>query len=86
MSNVIRVSAASATGPVSGCIAGRLRTEGMVVVRAIGAAAVNQAVKAIILAGNYLTEERRNLAIDIEFCTLTVNEAEVTGIQFNLSL
>ncbi|HFQ94649.1 MAG TPA: stage V sporulation protein S, partial [Anaerolineae bacterium] len=55
--NVIKVSARSRTAAVAGAIAGVMREANRAEVQAIGAGAVNQAVKAIIIAKGYLAEE-----------------------------
>ena len=51
---IIKVAADSRTTAVAGAIAGMVRDGRMPVLRAIGAAAVNQAVKAVAIARGYL--------------------------------
>ncbi len=55
--NVIKVSANSRTAAVAGAIAGVMREHRYAEVQSIGAGAVNQAVKAIILAKGYLVND-----------------------------
>ncbi|HEX2993369.1 MAG TPA: stage V sporulation protein S [Anaerolineales bacterium] len=52
--NLIKVSATSRTAAVAGAIAGIVREQHRAEIQAIGAGAVNQAVKALILATGYL--------------------------------
>jgi stage V sporulation protein S len=52
--SIIKVSARSRTASVAGAIAGVVREAGRAEVQAIGAGAVNQAVKAIAIATGYL--------------------------------
>ena len=52
--NVIKVSARSRTAAVAGAIAGVMREVSRAEVQAIGAGAVNQALKAIVIADKYL--------------------------------
>ena len=52
--DVIKVSANSRSTAVAGAIAGVVRDHGHAEVQAIGASAVNQAVKAIAIANGYL--------------------------------
>ena len=52
--NMIKVSANSRTSAVAGAIAGVVREHKHAEVQAIGAGAVNQAVKALVLATGYL--------------------------------
>jgi stage V sporulation protein S len=53
---VLRVSGQSRPSAVAGAIAGAVRRQGRVEVQAIGAASVNQAVKAVAIALGYLDE------------------------------
>ncbi len=52
--DIIKVSATSRTSAVAGAIAGVVREHKRAEVQAIGAGAVNQAVKALVLATGYL--------------------------------
>jgi stage V sporulation protein S len=52
--DIIKVAAVSRPPAVAGAIAGVIRERGRVDVRAIGASAVNQAVKAVAIARGYL--------------------------------
>ena len=54
--DIIKVSAHSRTSAVAGAIAGVFREHGRAEVQAIGAGAVNQSVKALVLAISYLKE------------------------------
>jgi stage V sporulation protein S len=55
--DVIKVSANSRPPAVAGAIAGVIREHRYAEVQAIGAGAVNQAIKAVIIAGGYLKED-----------------------------
>ena len=59
--DVIKVSGTSRTSAVAGAIAGVFRDNKRAEVQAIGAGAVNQAVKAMILAKGYLKEDGYNI-------------------------
>src|SRR6188474_290581 len=65
--NLIKVSATSRTASVAGAIAGVVREHHRAEVQAIGAAAVNQAVKALILATGYLRNDGINVSCVPEF-------------------
>ena len=54
--DIIKVSARSRTSAVAGAIAGVFREHGRAEVQAIGAGAVNQSIKALVLAISYLKE------------------------------
>ena len=58
---IIKVAASSRTAAVAGAIAGAYRDQGFVEVQAIGAGAVNQAIKAIVIAKSYLAEEDKEI-------------------------
>lgn len=54
---IIKVKANSRTAAVAGAIAGVVREHKRAEVQAIGAGAVNQAIKALVLAKGYLAED-----------------------------
>lgn len=56
--NLIRIAATSSPHRVAGAIAHRMRVEMQAEVQAIGPVAVNQMVKAVILACSYLQVEQ----------------------------
>ncbi len=60
--DLVKVAANSRATSVAGAIAGIIREKGRVDVQAIGAGAVNQAIKAIAIARGYLELD----AIDID--------------------
>ena len=55
--DILKVSAKSRSTAVAGAIAGVIRESGRAEVQAIGAGAVNQAVKAVAIARGYLAED-----------------------------
>lgn len=73
--NVIKVSATSRTSAVAGAIAGVIREHKRAEVQAIGAGAVNQAVKAVVMAIGYL----KNDGMDI-VCVPQFVEVEIDGV------
>ena len=79
--NIIKVSAASRTSAVAGAIAGVVREHKHAEVQAIGAGAVNQAVKAIAIARGYLQEDGLHIVCLPEFTTVTIEGKERTAIR-----
>jgi len=71
---LIKVSATSRTSAVAGAIAGVVREHKRADVQAIGAGAVNQAVKALVLATGYL----KNDGIDV-ICSPEFVDVEIEG-------
>ena len=61
MAELIRVSATSRSTAVAGAIAGVMRQQRYAEVQAIGASAVNQAIKAIAIARGYLEQDTSTL-------------------------
>jgi stage V sporulation protein S len=79
---MIRVAANSRTAAVAGAIAGVVREHHRAEVQAIGAAAVNQAMKALILATGYLKSDGIFVTCVPEFAEVTINDQIRTAIKF----
>ena len=79
--NIIKVSARSRTAAVAGAIAGVMREVRRAEVQAIGAGAVNQAVKAIVIAKGYLAEEGVDIMCDPSFVEVNIDGQERTAIR-----
>jgi stage V sporulation protein S len=79
--NMIKVSANSRTAAVAGAIAGVIREHKYAEVQAIGAGAVNQAMKALALATGYLKGDGITIACTPQFVDLTVDEKVRTAIK-----
>ena len=85
MENFFRVSSASHSTSVAGAIANSVRDGKSVVLQAIGASAVNQAVKAIAIARDYLIDDHLDVVFVCEFVTLEVEGNERTAIRFHVN-
>ena len=79
--DMIRVSANSRSSAVAGAIAGIIREHKHAEVQAIGAGAVNQAMKALVLATGYLKEDGINVTCVPEFANIRINDQERTAIK-----
>jgi len=79
--DLIKVSATSRTAAVAGAIAGVIREHKHAEVQAIGAGAVNQAVKALVLATGYLKEDGINVVCTPEFADVTIEDKVRTAIK-----
>ena len=82
--NIIRVAGTSRTSAVAGAIAGVFRDNQRAVVQAIGAIAVNQAVKALALARGYLQEDGYEVMFFAEFVDVEIEEKTRTAIKFTV--
>jgi stage V sporulation protein S len=80
--DIIKVSATSRTAAVAGAIAGVIRENKHAEVQAIGAGAVNQAVKAAILAKGYLVNDGIDIVCIPEFVDVDIEGKIRTAIKF----
>jgi stage V sporulation protein S len=79
--DMIKVSANARTAAVAGAIAGVIREHHRVEVQAIGAGAVNQAVKALVLATGYLRNDGISVSCIPEFADVTIEDKVRTAIK-----
>lgn len=83
-SGVLAVGGGTPTRKLASSIAASCTKEGLnsVKIRGIGAAAVNQMVKATILAGTYLSQ--KGVGTEIKMCFKDVDN-NITAIEFELT-
>jgi stage V sporulation protein S len=79
--DIIKVKANSRTAAVAGAIAGVMREHKHAEVQAIGAGAVNQAVKALVLARGYLAEDGIPIVCMPEFVDVDIDGKIRTAIK-----
>jgi stage V sporulation protein S len=82
--DIIKVRGTSRTSAVAGAIAGVVREHRRAEVQAIGASAVNQAVKALALAKSYLAQDGINVIFIPEFVDVEIDEKIRTAIKFTV--
>ena len=82
---ILRVSSKSNPNKVAGAIAAEVKNSGNAEVEAIGAGAINQAVKAIAIARGFAAVSNIDLVCAPVFKTVIINEEELTGITFLVS-
>ena len=82
--NIIRVSSKSRSTAVAGAIAAVIRNMRKAEVQAIGAGAVNQAVKALAIAGTYLQDDQIRIVNSIYFVEIEIDGAERTAVRFSV--
>ena len=78
---VLKVSARSRPSAVAGAIAGVVREYGRAEVQAIGAGATNQAVKAVAIARDYLSETGIEAVCLPAFIDVTIENEDRTAIR-----
>lgn len=79
---VLKVSAQSKPKSVAGALAAVLREKGTAEVQAVGAGAVNQAVKAIAIARGYVAPNGIDLVSIPAFAEIMIEAEERTAIRF----
>ena len=84
--DIIKVKTNSRTAAVAGAIAGVFRDNQRAEVQAIGAGAVNQAVKAFILAKGYLAEDGYTVVCIPEFVDVDIEGKVRTAIRLVVEL
>jgi len=80
--DIIKVSAKSRSTAVAGAIAGVVREHGRAEVQAIGAGAVNQAIKATAIARGYLTLDGIEVVCVPSFTEVEIDGQERTALRF----
>jgi stage V sporulation protein S len=83
---MIKVSATSRTSAVAGAIAGIVREHHRAEIQAIGAGAVNQAIKALIVATGYLRLDGIYVSCVPEFADVTIDDKVRTAIKLVVEL
>ncbi|MCL4486557.1 MAG: stage V sporulation protein S [Chloroflexi bacterium] len=81
MVDTIKVSAKSRSTAVAGAIAGVIREHKHADVQAIGAGAVNQAIKAIAIAHGYLQQDGLDIVCVPAFVEVDVSGEERTAVK-----
>lgn len=81
MVTVLKVSSKSNPNSVAGAIAGVLKERGNTEIQAIGAGAVNQAIKAIAIARGFVAPSGFNLIFVPAFTDVLINNENKTAIK-----
>lgn len=82
--NYLRVSAGSNPQSVASAIAHALYETPTVRLRAVGASAVNQAVKAIAIASGYVAPRGMDLTCKPGFATIDSRDGQISAIVFKI--
>jgi stage V sporulation protein S len=84
MAELIKVSAQSRSTAVAGAIAGVMREQGYAEIQAIGASAINQAIKAVTIARSYLEQDNMDLAVVPSFTEVDIEGNERTAVRLSV--
>jgi stage V sporulation protein S len=82
--DIIKVAATSRSTAVAGAIAGVMREKGHIDVQAIGAGAVNQAIKAVAFARGYLELDGIEIVCVPSFVEVIIDGQERTAMRFSI--
>jgi len=80
--DVLKVSSKSNPNAVAGALAGAVREKGSAEIQAIGAGAVNQAVKAVAIARGFVAPGGIDLICVPAFTDIQIDGEERTAIKF----
>jgi stage V sporulation protein S len=78
---ILKVSSHSTPNSVAGAIAGVIREQEAVEVQAVGAGAVNQAIKSVVIARGFLAPVGIELVCIPSFVNITIGGEERTAIK-----
>ena len=80
--DILKVSAQSKPKSVAGALAAVMREKGSAEMQAVGAGAVNQAIKAIAIARGYVAPNGIDLVVIPAFAEIDIEGEERTAIKF----
>ena len=80
----LKVSAKSNPNAVAGALAAVLRERETAEVQAVGAGAINQAIKAVAIARNYLRGAKLDVVCAPSFVLVAIDESERTAISLQV--
>ncbi len=78
---ILKVSAKSNPNSVAGALAGVIREKGKAEMQAIGAGAINQAIKAVAIARGFVAPSGLNLVCIPAFVDIVIDGEERTAIK-----
>lgn len=84
--HILHVAAATETTPLAGSLTETLKEHGSAELHAIGAAAVNQAAKAIAVSRGHLAANGLDSVTVPAFFDTTIDGKEMTGLKFIVRL
>ena len=77
----LKVSSKSHPNSVAGALANAFRSSGKVEIQAVGAGALNQAIKAIAIARGFLAPSGKNIVCIPAFADISIEGEERTAIK-----
>lgn len=83
---ILKVSSKSNPNSVAGALAGVVREKNMVEIQAIGAGAINQAIKSIAIARGFVAPSGMDLVCIPAFTEIKIGDEERTAIKLIVQL
>lgn len=80
--DILKVSSKSNPNSVAGALAGVIREKGKTEIHAVGAGAINQAVKAVAIARGFVAPSGIDLVCIPAFSDINIEGEEKTAIKF----
>ena len=80
--DILKISAKSSPNSIAGAIAGLVKENGRAEMQAIGAGAINQAVKAVAIARGFVAPTGIEIVCTPSFTEVMIDNEEKTGIKF----
>lgn len=80
--DILKISAKTSPNAIAGAIAGVIKESGKVELQAIGAGAINQAVKAVAIARGFVAPSGIELVCMPAFTEIKIDDQDRTGIKF----
>ena len=80
----LKVSSKSSPNSIAGALANVLRDNDMVEIQAVGAGALNQAIKGIIIARGFVAPSGKNLYCVPSFASIVIDNEERTAIKISV--
>ena len=80
--DILKISAKSSPNSIAGAIAGLVKENGRAEMQAIGAGAINQAVKAVAIARGFVAPTGVELVCSPAFTDVVIDNEGKTGIKF----
>ena len=81
---ILKVSSKSSPNSIAGAIAGMVKDNKEVSMQAVGAGAINQAVKAVAIARGFTTPTGVDLSLSPSFTEVNINGDDKTGLRFTI--
>lgn len=82
---ILRTASRSNPAAVAGALAGSIKENGYVEIQAIGAGALNQAIKAVTIARGYCAPAGKDLVIAPAFIEVEIDGQQRTAIRLVIS-